>query len=101
MLSNGERFQALRLLRQGLNRPEVARRLRVGRQSVARWGGAESVKVASALCAKPGAQGGKRGSKLNAESATRQRLLAGPERPRLRNQLVEFRERSGVDPAGI
>jgi len=31
------RFQGLRLLRQGLNQSEVARRLRVVRQSVARW----------------------------------------------------------------
>ena len=31
------RFRALRLLRQGLNQSEVARRVRVVRQSVARW----------------------------------------------------------------
>ncbi|MGC2832203.1 MAG: winged helix-turn-helix domain-containing protein [Candidatus Acidiferrum sp.] len=73
------RFQALRLLRQGLNQSEVARRLRVGRQSVARWASLERQGGERAL-----RQAGRAGRKprLTQRQKVRleQRLLAGPER---------------------
>ncbi|MGA2607269.1 MAG: winged helix-turn-helix domain-containing protein [Terriglobia bacterium] len=73
------RFAALRLLRQGLNQSEVARRLRVGRQSVARWaaldrkGGERALRQAGRAGRKP---------RLTPRQKARleQRLLAGPER---------------------
>src|SRR5260370_14604852 len=73
------RSQALRLLRQGLNQSEVARRLRVGRQSVARWaaldrkGGERALRQAGRAGRKP---------RLTERQKVRleQRLLAGPER---------------------
>jgi len=73
------RFEALRLLRQGLNQSEVARRLRVGRQSVARWaaldrkGGERALRQAGRAGRKP---------RLSERQKARleQRLLAGPER---------------------
>lgn len=73
------RFQGLRLLRQGLSQSEVARRLRVGRQSVARWaaldreGGERALRQAGRAGRKP---------RLTERQKTRleQRLLAGPER---------------------
>ena len=73
------RFAAMRLLRQGLKQSEVARRLRVGRQSVARWaaldrhGGARALRQAGRAGRKP---------RLTPRQKVRleQRLLAGPER---------------------
>jgi len=73
------RFQALRLLRQGLNQSEVARRVRVVRQSVARWAALERQSGEHAL-----RQAGRAGRKprLTAQQKTKleQCLLAGPER---------------------
>lgn len=73
------RFAALQLLRQGLNQSEVARRLRVGRQSVARWASLERHGGERAL-----RQAGRAGRKprLTPRQKARleQRLLAGPER---------------------
>jgi len=72
------RFQAMRLLDKGLNQSEVARRLKVVRQTVARWvsqyrqQGAESLKKA-----------GRAGRKPLLNEANRKRLvgllLEGPE----------------------
>jgi len=72
------RLQALRLLDQGLNQSEVARRLSVGQQSVSRWaqqaaqGGVEALRH-------PGRAGRK--PQLSAEQLAQleQRLLDGPE----------------------
>jgi transposase len=73
------RLQALRLLRQGLNQSEVARRLRVVRQSVARWAALERGGGQRAVC-----QAGRAGRKprLTPRQKARleQHLLAGPER---------------------
>jgi transposase len=73
------RFEALRLLRQGLNQSEVARRLRVVRQSVARWTALERQGGQRAL-----RQAGRAGRKprLTPRQKVRleQRLLAGPQR---------------------
>src|SRR5450755_2749692 len=73
------RFQGLRLLRQGLNQSEVARRLRVVRQSVARWAALDRKSGERAL-----RQAGRAGRKprLTEPQKTKleQRLLAGPER---------------------
>ena len=73
------RFQALRLLRQGLNQSEVARRVRVVRQSVARWAALDRKSGERAL-----RQAGRAGRKprLTEPQKTKleQRLLAGPER---------------------
>ena len=72
------RFQALRLLRQGLNQSDVARRLRVVRQSVARWAALDRKSGERAL-----RQAGRAGRKprLTEPQKTKleQRLLAGPE----------------------
>lgn len=73
------RLEALRLLRQGLNQSEVARRLRVVRQSVARWaaldrqGGQRALRQAGRAGRKP---------RLTARQKARleQCLLAGPQR---------------------
>lgn len=72
------RLRALRLLDQGLNQSEVARRLGVGQQSVSRWaqqaaqGGIEALRY-------PGRAGRK--AQLSAEQLTRleQLLFDGPE----------------------
>ena len=73
------RFAALRLLRQGLNQSEVARRLRVWRQSVARWAALDRQGCERAL-----RQAGRAGRKprLTPRQKARleQRLLAGPQR---------------------
>jgi transposase len=73
------RFQALRLLRQGLNQSEVARRVRVVRQSVARWVALERQSGERAL-----RQAGRAGRKPRLterqKTVLEQRLLAGPER---------------------
>lgn len=73
------RFAALRLLRQGLNQSEVARRLRVGRQSVARWAALERQGGERAL-----RQAGRAGRKPRLterqKSRLERRLLAGPQR---------------------
>ena len=69
----------MRLLRQGLNQSEVARRLRVGRQSVARWAALDRKGGECAL-----RQAGRAGRqpRLTPRQKVRleQRLLAGPER---------------------
>jgi transposase len=73
------RFKALRLLQQGLNQSEVARRVRVVRQSVARWaaldreGGPRALRQAGRAGRKP---------RLTPRQKARleQHLLAGPER---------------------
>jgi transposase len=73
------RLEALRLLRQGLNQSEVARRLRVVRQSVARWAALERQGGERAL-----RQAGRAGRKPRLiprqKARLEQRLLAGPER---------------------
>src|SRR5450756_1556362 len=73
------RFRALRLLRQGLNQSEVARRVRVVRQSVARWAALDRKGGERAL-----RQAGRAGRKprltQRQKSRLEQRLLAGPER---------------------
>jgi transposase len=73
------RFEALRLLRQGLNQSEAARRVRVVRQSVARWAALERQGGERAL-----RQAGRAGRKprLTPRQKARleQHLLAGPER---------------------
>jgi transposase len=73
------RFEALRLLRQGLNQSEVARRLRVVRQSVARWAALERQGGERAL-----RQAGRAGRKPRLtprqKGRLEQRLLAGPQR---------------------
>src|ERR1035441_8952705 len=73
------RFQALRLLRQGLNQSEVARRGRVVRQSVARWAALKRKSGERALC-----QAGRAGRKprltKRQKNMLEQRLLAAPER---------------------
>jgi transposase len=73
------RFKALRLLRQGLTQSEAARRVRVVRQSVARWaaldrkGGERALRRAGRAGRKP---------RLTPQQKKRleQCLLAGPER---------------------
>ncbi len=73
------RFKALRLLRQGLNQSEVARRVRVVRQSVARWAALDREGGQRAL-----RQAGRAGRKPRLtprqKSRLEQHLLAGPER---------------------
>src|SRR5450756_1358848 len=73
------RFRALRLLRQGLNQSEVARRVRVVRQSVARWAALDRKGGERAL-----RQAGRAGRKPRLtepqKAKLEQRLLAGPER---------------------
>src|ERR1035437_8719008 len=70
------RFQALRLLRQGLNQSEVARRLRVVRQSVARWAALDRKSGERAL-----RQAGRKPRLTEPQKGNlEQRLLAGPER---------------------
>lgn len=73
------RFAALRLLRQGLHQSEVARRLRVGRQSVARWAALDRQGGERAL-----RQAGRAGRKPRLTPRQKARLerhlLAGPER---------------------
>ena len=69
----------MRLLRQGLNQSEVARRLRVVRQSVARWAALDRKSGERAL-----RQAGRAGRKPRLterqKAKLEQRLLAGPER---------------------
>jgi transposase len=73
------RFKALRLLRQGVNQSEVARRVRVVRQSVARWAALDREGGQRAL-----RQAGRAGRKPRLtprqKSRLEQHLLAGPER---------------------
>jgi transposase len=73
------RFQALRLLRQGLNQSEVARRLRVVRQSVARWAALDRQSGERAL-RQAGRAGRKPRLSERQKAKLEQRLLAGPER---------------------
>ena len=73
------RFKALRLLRQGLNQSEVARRLRVVRQSVARWAALDREGGQRAL-RQAGRAGRKPRLSPRQKSRLEQRLLAGPER---------------------
>ena len=73
------RFQAIRLLEQGLNQSEIARRLRVVRQTVARWVQEYRAQGKSAL-----RKAGRAGRKPRLSEKQRQQLekhlLAGPER---------------------
>jgi len=73
------RFKALRLLQQGLNQSEVARRLRVVRQSVARWAALDREGGQRAL-RQAGRAGRKPRLSPRQKSRLEQRLLAGPER---------------------
>ena len=73
------RFEALRLLRQGLNQSEVARRLRVVRQSVARWAALDREGGQRAL-RQAGRAGRKPRLSPRQKSRLEQRLLADPER---------------------
>ena len=73
------RFRALRLLRQGLNQSEVARRVRVVRQSVARWVALDRKNGERAL--RQAGRAGRKPRLTERQKATlEQRLLAGPER---------------------
>ncbi len=73
------RLKALRLLRQGLNQSEVARRVRVARQSVARWAALDREGGPRAL-----RQAGRAGRKPRLTPRQKARLerylLASPER---------------------
>lgn len=73
------RFRGLRMLRQGLNQSEVARRLGVVRQSVARWAALDRKSGERAL-----RQAGRAGRKPRLterqNAKLEQHLLAGPER---------------------
>jgi transposase len=97
------RFEALRLLGQGLNQSEVARRVKVVRQSVARWaaqkraGGKRALRRAGRAGRKP---------RLNAAQKARleRRLKQGPQRRGYRTPLWTakrvaqlIREEFGVD----
>jgi transposase len=73
------RFRALRLLRQGLNQSEVARRVRVVRQSVARWAALDRQSGQRAL--RQAGRAGRKPRLTERQKATlEQRLLAGPQR---------------------
>jgi transposase len=73
------RFQALQLLERGLSQSEIARQLRVGRQSVARWVQQYRVQGKSAL-----RKAGRAGRRPRLSEKQRQQLerllVAGPER---------------------
>jgi len=73
------RLEALRLLQQGLKQSEVARRLRVGCQSVARWAALDRAGDERALrqAGRPGRQP-RRSERQRA--GLEQRLLGGPQR---------------------
>jgi transposase len=73
------RLEALRLLRQGLKQSEVARRLRVVRQSVARWAALERQGGERAL-RQAGRAGRKPRLSTRQKGQLEQRLLAGPQR---------------------
>jgi transposase len=73
------RFKALRLLRQGVNQSEVARRVGVVRQSVARWA-ALNRKGGERALRKAGRAGRKPRLTERQKATLEQRLLAGPER---------------------
>ena len=73
------RFKALRLLRQGLNQSEVARRVGVVRQSVARWTALDREGGQRAL-RQVGRAGRKPRLSPRQKSRLEQRLLAGPQR---------------------
>src|SRR2546427_3858086 len=73
------RFQAIRLWERGQNQSEIARQLRVGRQSVARWVQQYRAQGKSAL-----RKAGRAGRKPRLSEKQRQQLekllVAGPER---------------------
>ena len=73
------RLEALRLLKQGLNQSEVARQVRVVRQSVSRWAAMERDGGKRAL-RKAGRAGRKPRLTAKQKAQMEQRLLAGPER---------------------
>jgi transposase len=77
------RFKALRLLRQGLNQSEVARRMRVVRQSGARWAALDR-------------EGGQRALR-QAGRAGRKPRLTPQQKPRLEQHLLAGPERLGYD----
>jgi len=73
------RFQAIQMLERGLNQSEIARQVRVGRQSVARWVHQYRAQGKSAL-----RKAGRAGRKPRLSEKQRQQLekllVAGPER---------------------
>jgi transposase len=73
------RFQAIQMLQRGLGQSEIARQLRVGRQSVARWVHQYQAQGKSAL-----RKAGRAGRKPRLSEKQRQQLekllVAGPER---------------------
>src|SRR5436305_2090522 len=77
------RFAAMRLLGEGLNQSEVARRVKVARQTVARW---------AQQCRSEGKQALKRAGR-----AGRKPLLKDKERKRLVERLLEGPERLGYE----
>jgi transposase len=77
------RFEGLKLLRQGLNQSEVARRLKVGSQTVSRW-------------ARTMAEKGEKGLKA-AGRAGRIPLLDTKQRERLVSRLLEGPEKLGYE----
>jgi transposase len=77
------RLEARKLLKQGYNQSEVARRVKVCSQTVSRWARALSVGGEKALRA--------------AGRAGRKPLLDGPQRERLIARLVEGPERLGYE----
>ena len=77
------RLQARKLLKQGYNQSEVARRVKVCSQTVSRWAKAVSAGGEKALCA--------------AGRAGRKALLDNPQRARLIARLLEGPERLGYE----
>ena len=77
------RFQAIRLLDKGLNQSEVARRVKVVRQTVCRW---------ASQCRQQGAE-----SLKKAGRAGRKPLLSGADRKRLEELLLQGPEAIGYE----
>jgi transposase len=80
------RFEALRLLEQGLNQSEVARRVQVVRQSVARWVAQKRAGGRRAL-RKAGRAGRKPRLRAAQKARLQRRLEQGPERLGYRTPL--------------
>ena len=80
------RFEALRLLEQGLNQSEVARRVRVVRQSVARWAALRRAAGRRAL-RQAGRAGRKPRLSVVQKARLERRLEQGPERLGYRTPL--------------
>src|ERR1035441_10213177 len=77
------RFQAMRLLDQGLNQSEIARRVKVVRQTVARW---------VRQCRQRGTEGLQKAGR-----AGRKPMLSQADRKRLEQMLVEGPEVLGYE----